>query len=146
MIVLCDVDHCVSDARWRDHLLGDWPAYHGCQMEDRPVRSIIRMVNAMSLMGDKVVHLTARPEIYRRNTLDWMLLHGVMTDGLIMRPHEDHTPSAELKIRLAMEHYGDMLVPVGLVIDDREDVLDRFRAVGVETIQVGLGGVRDERV
>lgn len=140
MIALCDVDHTISDSRWRDHLLGDWPAYYERQMEDRPVRSVIRMVNSMSLMGDRVIHLTARTEIYRRETLDWMLLHRVMTDGLIMRPCEDFSPSADLKIRLAMENFGERLEGVGLIIDDREDVLERFRAIGVETLQVGLGG------
>jgi hypothetical protein len=143
VLVLCDIDHCISDARWRDELIGrvSWHEYHAEQTLDPPASMMIQAVNGLVHLGHRVVHLTARPETWRPTTLRWMLRHAVMSDGLIMRPDDDYTPMADLKIRQAQEAFGMDLAEVGLVIDDKEAVLERFRAIGVCTLQVTLGAL-----
>ena len=143
MIVLVDIDNTISDARWRDPWLGDWERYYLEGSYDCPVLPIIRMVNSLSLCGDTIIHLTGRPERWRELTLRWMVRHEVRTDGLIMRPDDDFSPTAELKIRLARDLFGEDLpgAGVGLMIDDVERVLEPFRVAGVSTLLTVLGGV-----
>lgn len=143
MIVLCDVDATISDSRWRDPLLGNWSEYYPAGDHDPPVLSMIRMVNSMAILGTRVVHLTCRPERWRDLTMRWLVRHHVLSDGLIMRPDDCYLPSADLKPVLARGEFGEDIVAagVGLVIDDKEAVLDRFRAMGVHTLLAGLGGV-----
>jgi hypothetical protein len=142
LIVLVDVDNTISDARWRDPWLGNWELFYSQGAYDVPVLPVLRMVNAMSLCGDTIIHLTGRPERWRGLTLDWMIRHKVRTDGLIMRPDDDYSPTAELKIALARKLFGEDLpeAGVGLMIDDMEKVLEKFREAGVDTLLTGLGG------
>jgi hypothetical protein len=142
LIALVDIDNTISDARWRDPWVGDWDLFYSHGIYDCPVLPMVRMVNALSRCGDTIVHLTGRPERWRDLTLTWMVRHGVRTDGLIMRPDDDYSPTAELKIRLARKLYGEDLpgAGVGLMIDDVERVLEPFRAAGVDTLLACLGG------
>jgi hypothetical protein len=138
LYVLCDVDNTISDARWRDHLIGQWDEYYMAGEHDHPVTPMIRLVNSLSLLSARVIHLTGRPEQWRGLTLSWMVRHKVLSHGLLMRPEGDYRPQRELKPALAMEQ--PWWPQVRLVVDDREDVLEAFRALGVHTLRAGLGG------
>jgi hypothetical protein len=138
LIVICDLDHTISDARWRDHLVGQWNEFYLAGQHDAPVVPMIRMVNSLSLLGSKVIHLTGRPEQWRGLTLSWMAKHKVLSDGILMRPQNDFRPQKELKPALVKDQ--SWFHEVGLVIDDREDVLEAFRVLGVHTLRAGLGG------
>ena len=55
-----------------------------------------------------------------------------------MRPEGDFSPSPELKVRMVEDLLEAGLVE--LVIDDREDVLQAFRALGIPTLRSQYGG------
>lgn len=143
MIILCDLDHCLSDAAGRDHMIaaGDWDAYHAAAIDDPPVKDMIELLHSTASYH-QFWGLTSRNEKWRTLTVTWLLKHGLLLDDILMRPDNDFTPAAEMKIRLVRERLGDDAAirrQVLAVFDDREDVLATFAAIGVTTLQVTAG-------
>jgi len=138
--VLCDIDNTLSLASWRNQYKGDWDTYHKLSTDDEPVSEIIEAVNALAAAGIAVIIITARPERWRGITIEWLSHHRVAGDGLLMRPDDDWRPSPIVKMELAVSHFGpDLADHVSLVIDDRDDVLEAFRALGITCIQSWVG-------
>jgi len=131
MILACDIDHTISDAAWRDGLLGDWPAYNAASIEDLPFKGEIAIINRLEITGIGIVLVTARQERWRDLTVRWCVTHNVRARGLLMRPDGDFRPSRELKFDLCRTYIGlENLVGVW---DDREDVLAPFRELSIPT-------------
>jgi hypothetical protein len=139
MILLCDIDHCISDAAWRDPYLGDWEKYHLLSAMDKPILPTIRVANAMALLGWRVIMLTSRPERWRMMTMEWLIKNIVLLDDIIMRANDDYRPCAEYKLDSCLKIFGSKLDGVGMIWDNREDVLEPFRQLGVTTMLVGAG-------
>lgn len=127
MIVVFDMDHVVSDAAWRDGLLGDWDAYHAAGQDDRPVAEIVRLVDWFRQAGLEAWIVTAREEKWREATVSWLIRNEVRVDELLMRPDGDYGKAPELKARLLRPHASKIL----LAVDDKEDVCDAYRSIGV---------------
>lgn len=146
-IVMVDMDKTLCDASWRDHLLpasagtaAEWANYYRDQTEDAPIYEMIDLVRAFAAIGHKIVILTARPELYRDETMVYLRAHiGVPIARLLMRPNGDHRPSPELKVELALNHYT--VDKIAFVIDDRQDVLTEFEKQGVATLLIKSPGV-----
>lgn len=133
-IVLLDVDHTVSDAAWRDHMIGDWDRYYAHQYEDKPIEEVVRMVKCLSRGRFGVYALTARPEKYRQVTEDWLRIHDCDVLDVIMRPEGNHEPSPILKPSLALARFRKE--DIAFAIEDREDVALAMRAVGISVLQL----------
>jgi hypothetical protein len=145
MIIFIDIDHTLSDAFWRDEILADatksWDDYHSDAHKDAPVMALVKMVRAIYAGGEEawqIVGLTARPERFREKTTRWLVEHQIPLTGLLMRPENDFRPAHELKVALARDHLMPQLienVPHIIVIDDREDVVMAFNALGAVGLQ-----------
>ena len=133
-IVLCDLDHTISDARWRDDLIkaNDWDAYHAGFKDDAPCTDIIGLVNSLAICGYKIYGITARPVKWKKATQDWLIKHGVMMHELLMRPDTDYQHACALKMALA----GHLLDRVAFILDDREDVCASFKGIGITALAV----------
>lgn len=142
--VLCDIDHCLADSFWRDPMIGGeggWDAYHSASPDDKPAQDVVDLINELASNGYVVMGLTARPEKWRRLTMDWLVKHRVALDGLLMRGDTDYRPAAEIKGALALAYFGseeEIRANVLCVLDDREDVITSFCALGVTAIQVHI--------
>ena len=131
-IAAVDVDHTLAESAWRDclmpldHRAGDWTMYYSLQRDDRPRAGVIEFVRSLARFHDIFVN-TAREERYREDTEWWLTEMGVPHVATLMRPHGDKTATPLLKVRNLQPVWNRLV----LVIDDREDVLDAFRALGV---------------
>lgn len=139
-IVLCDIDHTVSDAFWRDKMIGGpggWDAYHEAGDKDPPVLPMLDLVRNLRLspIHYSVFGLTARPEKWRQLTMRWMLRHDCPFDGLIMRPDNCFDPSPKVKIDQVRATWLDYRERVAFLLEDREDVCTVFRAEGILVLQ-----------
>ncbi len=137
--ILVDIDHTLASSFWRDDMIGDWDAYHAVSGQDEPLQDVVTMVNALYGSGKTVIGMTARPEKWRQVTMEWLVKHFVSMDELLMRPDDDFRPAPEVKVALALERFQDesnLVAQVALVLDDREDVIEAFRALGVTAMQV----------
>jgi hypothetical protein len=134
VIVLCDLDDTLCDARRRMPLWGDWDAFYADAINDPPIVPMIHLINGVALKR-KVVIVTAREERFRQMTMTWLIRNTINASGLIMRPENNYMRSAELKVMIAKDKLGKEFNQVDLVIDDRDDVLAAFRGLGIMTLQ-----------
>jgi hypothetical protein len=149
-VLLMDVDHTVSDAEWRDHMIGDWDNYYEEQKNDNPISETVAVVRALRQAGWEIVGCTARPEKYRKATVDWLVENCVPFDDLLMRRDGDKRRSPEVKVDLVTEYFGGDFSCVIMCLDDRLDVVEAMRAIGIPSFQVfaksGGGGSGGEWV
>lgn len=135
MIVIVDIDHTISDARWRDDLIGNWDEYYLAGDEDKPIKEMIHLLQSLELAGHTLIGLTGRPEKWRQLTVSWLFRHGVPFDEVLMRPDDDFRKSPDLKIALLTEWLDNSETDV-LLIDDREDITSRISAeLNITTLQ-----------
>jgi hypothetical protein len=135
-MIICDLDDTLADARWRMPLWGRWDEFYAEAHLDKPILPLVRMVRSMILCGSRVVIVTAREEKFRPCTVRWLMAYGVNAEEVRMRPNDNFMTSPELKLFLTK----DLMPGVELAIDDREDVLLAFRALGVPTLQASYAG------
>lgn len=132
-IVLCDIDHTLADAYWRDGMIGTdtWDKYHSASIDDEPLHDVVALVNALSSVYS-IACLTARPEKWRKLTMEWLLRHSLQIDELLMRPDDDYSGAAESKRKLiaGREH------EIAFVLEDREDVAAMFKGLNITVLQV----------
>lgn len=138
-LVLCDIDHTISDAYWRDDMIGGdggWDAYHAAGERDAPLTDTIAMLNALVAAGYVAVGLTARPEKWRSQTQGWLVRNGVYMTHLLMRPERCFLPSPKVKLQEIAAAFPNFRDEVFLVMDDRDDVCAAFRGEGLTVHQV----------
>jgi hypothetical protein len=137
-LVIVDVDGSIAE---RDELQENCrgPFDWGRVGEDEPVWPIIKLVRL--LMRDHLVlFVSGRMEEARYPTILWIdanvvPVHHPMVHGLLMRKDGDHRPDFEVK----KEIYETKIAPyyeVAYVIDDRKQVVDMWRQLGLTVLDV----------
>ena len=105
--------------------------------EDTPVEEIIRIVKLFAAEGFNVIVTTGRDASCRYQTEFWLDAHDVPWDELYMRPErdirKDNIVKAELFDRFKNEYN------VRYVLDDRNQVVEQWRALGLTVLQVSDG-------
>lgn len=131
---IIDLDNCIADDKHRIHLIDHdadnvyekYHAYHMAGINDE-------IANKQIFQGhNNIVIFTARPNLYRMQTLRWLLDHHVPFRLLLMRPDDCEMPSAELKrgmLNQLRKHFKQDRI--GSAHDDRQDVLDMYKEEGV---------------
>jgi len=139
-IHIFDLDNCISDDTNRRHIAleGDYERYHSLCAGD-PAINVDVVQAAVHHPRDQFLFLTGRSESQREATMHW-LAHNFswLSDhptSLCMRPLNDTSPSAVLKIRMLEElelEPGD----IHDAYDDRRDVLEAYRQWGIKQLYV----------
>jgi HAD superfamily, subfamily IIIB (Acid phosphatase) len=135
MIILLDIDHTISNAFWRDRMIGaqPWDEYHAASKDDKPFRNVVNFINSLSAMGYTIIAVTGRNEKFRTLTLNWFLKHRIDVDDLLMRPDDNFTKNAELKMELIKKL---KLSEIHFAIDDNEDACIAFQKLGITSLQI----------
>ena len=106
---------------------------------DDPHELVISNVRALAAQGLAVVITSGRTEACRADTETWLKQHlGVDYAALHMRPSGDVRGDADLKEAIYRQHI-EPRYNVVLVLDDRNRVVDRWRALGLLVYQVAFG-------
>jgi hypothetical protein len=137
--ILIDIDHTLSDAAWRDPMIGGeggWDAYHNASVDDKVAEDMAIFIRAVRYVPLLAVGCTGRPEQFRLITMRWLLQHGIWLDHLLMRPNDDFNKAPEMKIALAEEFFNGDLSQIVAVLDDHEGVCSAFVARGVTALHV----------
>lgn len=142
-IVLVDIDHTISNAFWRDPMIGtlSWDEYHLASVDDHPIEDTVRILNALVDNGKfELVGITARPAKWRQLSMKWCTRHNIPLSHILMREDEDYRPSPVIKLALAKAYIesekGNLLKDhIAFVMDDRDDVAAAFKGEGVTVLQ-----------
>ena len=148
---LFDIDGTLANNEHRAHHLKkepkDWAAFFaGCHL-DPPHRHIVQLARTLQAMSE-IVFVTGRSEDERAATEPWLERQGLWVglrppplrrgERLYMRAAGDHRPDTVVKMELLQMLRNDGWVPI-MAFDDRNSVVEAWRAAGVPCAQVAPG-------
>jgi phosphoglycolate phosphatase-like HAD superfamily hydrolase len=132
--IIVDIDGTLADNKLGKRGIFDWHLVSG----DQPHLDIIELVTLYKYAGYAILVVSGRDEICRGDTEDWLEIHDVPCDELFMRPLDDNRKDTVIKeeiYRAKIE--GDYSIRV--VLDDRQQVVDMWRSLGLRVLQVAPG-------
>ncbi|WP_287353623.1 AAA family ATPase [Mesorhizobium sp.] len=137
MFVIFDLDGTLANIDHRTHFVRggkrDWKSFFAECVYDTGVGHVIETFNAHLRAGHKVRIWSARSDIVRTETENWLSDMGIDPCYLQhMRADGDSTPDVELKRYWLSQEYERP----DLVYDDRQRVVDMWRAEGIPCFQV----------
>ncbi len=106
--------------------------------EDGPRESVILTAQAHAKAGYKIIVVSGRDGSCREETIAWLELHGIPYSELHMRAEGDMRKDSIVKQELFDRHIR-FVYNVIAVYDDRDQVVDMWRAMGVDCFQVAPG-------
>ena len=113
-------------------------SHHGV-LKDKPNAPVIEVARALASAGHTLVIVSGRSELAREDTERWLARHlGVPFEGPYMRAADDDRKDAVIK----KEIYTKQIKPtydVLCVLDDRDQVVHMWRAMGLTCLQVAPG-------
>lgn len=141
-IIVCDIDGTIADGEHRVHHLKsqpkDWKKYFSLLHLDSPRTEVIDEVFNLSLeSGAKVILVSARPETYRKETIEWLNKYNVTYNALLMRSSNDSREDQIIKREIYnkyLKHYN-----IIKVFDDRPRVIRMWKEIGLDVKDVGNG-------
>lgn len=86
----------------------------------------------------QVILMSGRDEVCRQETFDWLVSWDFNYDHLFMRPEKDMRPDNIVKAELFDKYVRDNY-DVVMVFDDRNQVVDMWRLMGLTVAQVAEG-------
>jgi hypothetical protein len=107
--------------------------------EDLPNAAVIELARLVAESGRyKLIVMSGRDEVCRRQTEMWLDAQEVAFDELHMRPHKDNRPDTVVKKELYEAHI-DGRYDVAWVVDDRATVVQQWREMGLTCFAVAEG-------
>lgn len=145
--IICDIDGTLALMGDRDPF--DWPRV-GEDAVNTPVAGLLELIESFeSLCLDRavsrvnepqVIFLSARDEVCRPETEAWLSAAGFSTAWrkLYMRPEGDNRRDSIVKLEL-FDRYIRPNYDVQFVLDDRDQVVEMWRGLGLACFQVAPG-------
>ena len=144
MNIICDLDGTIALDHKRNHFLQknaeghrNWDVYFDACDTDEPCFAVINLL-AVYYSISKVHIFSGRSMSASKKTLKWLDDYGVVYHYLQMRAVDDRTDDHELKVRWADE-FGLTPKNTLFVLEDRQRVVDAWRAKGFRCFQVAAG-------
>lgn len=137
MLVIFDLDGTIANIDHRTHFVRgnnrEWDSFFRECVNDLPVPHVIETFHAHLSAGHKARVWSARSDVVRGETERWLADNGIDPCFLQhMRAEGDSTPDVELK-RYWLNQECER---PDLVYDDRQRVVDMWRAEGIPCFQV----------
>jgi len=102
---------------------------------DRPNGPVIEVFRLLRSAGYRMVIFSGRGAETRAATELWLRRHGIEWDFMVMRGEKNYEPDEKLK----REWFEKLDWPCAMVFDDRQKVVDMWRALGLTCFQVAEG-------
>jgi hypothetical protein len=140
--IIIDLDGTLCDCTHRRHFLDekrpDWRSFNESMREDGLNSWCLDLIHAMGNAGFKILLVSGRGDDFRDATVDWLQKYAVPYDLLAMRPAKDNRKDSLVKFEL----YQKLIEPqydVHFVVDDRKQVVDMWRELGLTCLQCAEG-------
>lgn len=140
-VVVSDLDGTLAEITHRRHFLDDkdWVRFYRAMVDDTPNHIVIHTYRALLASGYPGVIVTGRPFEFSDLTVEWLNKHGIPYDAIFMRRTGDYRADDIVKreiLHSMRSHWG---IEPAVVLDDRQRVVDMWRAEGITTLQVAPG-------
>jgi predicted kinase len=113
------------------------PYAHNVDVDD-PDEVVLDIVRRLAGSGLQAIAMSGREEVTRELTETALHDNGVFPVALFMRENKDMRKDSIIKAELFDRHVRDRW-DVQFVLDDRNQVVDMWRAMGIKTLQVEEG-------
>lgn len=141
-VLFCDIDGTVADLAHRRVYVAtkpkNWSAFEKTIHLDSPIQPIIDAVYTLYNAGWTVVMCTGRGAQNKAVTEKWLEDNGVPYHAMYTRAFKDYRRDDIIKEELLAQARADGYDP-DVVFDDRNQVVDMWRRVGVHCVQVVAG-------
>lgn len=129
--ILCDIDGTL--AHMKDRSPYDWS-----RVDQDDVDPIIK--NLLDVLKDKcfIILVSGRDEVCREKTEKWLRGNDITYGMLLMRPEGDIRKDSIVK-REIFENYIRDYYNIQFVLDDRNQVVEMWRSLGLKCLQVQEG-------
>ena len=112
----------------------DWMKVHN----DDVNHAIADVVRAFSALGTPVFAVSGRDGSCRELTENWLTANSIPFDGLYMRPAGDYRKDFVVKQEIFENHFKGKF-NVKFLLDDRTQVVNFYRSMGLTVLQVAPG-------
>lgn len=143
-LIVVDLDGTLANIDHRVPLVTrdrpDWDAFNMACGDDKPNRWCVKLINEMApAYGIRLVIVSARSKVVEQETKDWLNNHVTAffngdVELFMLREAGDTTEDVALKMRWLKEVAGGPAA-VLFAVDDRQKVVDAWRAAGVTCLQ-----------
>jgi predicted kinase len=141
--ILVDIDGTMALMNGRGPF--DWHRV-GEDLRNQPIVNLVTWIQDYRYERDgldlEVIFMSGRDEVCRVDTARWLQLAGFGTNSLYMRPSlpdgVQQPKDSVVKLELFNEHIRDNY-DVQFVLDDRTQVVDMWRLLGLTCLQVAPG-------
>lgn len=144
MTIICDLDGTLCNSSHRQHFMRqkpkDWESFYAAAGNDPANVEVLRFLDA-SVPIRNILLVSGRPDKYRDLTTAWLEKFKVPWHGLFMRKTGDYRSDYIVK----KEIFENEIYPrcekgtSFLCIDDRNQVVDMWRSLGLQCWQVADG-------
>lgn len=131
--ILVDIDGTIAHNNGHRSFY-DWMAVGN----DTPILEVIEIVEWAHQAGMKIVVMSGRDSVGREVTSGWLDEYLPFYDALFMRAENDQRKDNIVKAELFDAHVRDQY-NVQFVLDDRDQVVEMWRAMGLRCLQVAPG-------
>ena len=140
--VIVDIDGTVSEVGDRLKYLKEtpvnWDAFYEACFEDKPIQSMVDLVNILS-KHYHIVFVTGRRESVRTKTEYWIEDHfDKLSFVVLMRPNNDIRHDTHVKPEQLLK-YGIDTSDVAFILEDRNSMVKEWRTRGFKCLQVSEG-------
>ena len=107
--------------------------------EDEPQKDVIDLVNLLHNNGHQIIIVSGRDSSCREETKEWLSISGIHKySELFMREEGDRRKDNIVKYEIFNKFIRDKYC-VNYVLDDRNQVVEMWRKLGLRTLQVADG-------
>lgn len=105
---------------------------------DDPDRTVMNTFKDHMTLGHRIFVLSGRSDEGREPTEQWLDFYGLKYEKLLMRKKDDFRPDNQVKEEI-YNHYIKGKYNVKVIYDDRQQVVDMWRSLGLKVYQVEKG-------
>ena len=131
--IICDIDGTLA------HMNGNRGPYEWdkvCRDSiDRPIADILK---TYQYDGARIILLSGRDGVCQKDTEAWLKFYNVKYDELYMRLPGDSRKDSVVKEEMFNEYVAKYF-NVLFVLDDRQQMVDKWRSMGLKCLQVAKG-------
>lgn len=148
-MIVVDLDGTVADCTHRLKYINgsvkDWNLFYKMCINDKPITPIIDLVKKYVKDSDiPILFLTGRSDVARKETEQWLAKYFSEYKlneeyMLLMRKEGDYRPDYVVKPRLLDTFKKEYNVNVHFILEDRANVVKKWRELGYICLQVAEG-------
>jgi len=139
--IIVDLDGTLADIRVRlKHLQGarkDWKSFNKT-IETDELHEWCREILLRFCYDHKIIVVSGRTDELKTQTEQWLNKFKVPFDFLFMRSRQDFRSDNLIKLEIYEQHIKDKF-HILFVLDDRQKVVDMWRAQGLVVLQCAPG-------